>query len=162
MQNIENLRIENEGAFSQSPEPIGFFNFGISYLTVARNSCGLDIRFSDPVEFLFSHAAELFFKADLLRHLEITEIKKKYGHRLEHLYRDTSEEFKEKFCRKKNFLELVKYLNEGHSGKDVRNRYLVVGSRKALPVGIISDYFEYFTDNDRKWLLSHFCKASKK
>lgn len=141
--------------------PIGLYNYGVAYFDTARAALAskAQIRFGGPIEFLCAHGLELVFKADLLRSIALSELKSKYGHRLEAMYSDLSPEFVQQFALGDAQSEVVRYLAEGHSSPDFENRYLRTGFKTVIEPDNLLGHLSMFHSNNRSWLIDHFGSA---
>ena len=141
--------------------PIGFYNYGVSYLDTARAALesGTSIRFSGPLEFLCAHGLELIFKADLIRTQSLDDVRKQYGHSLTELFSACSDTLKNHFQMDDAFEEIVEFLAYGHSQKPFENRYLRTGFRSIIEPAVILHHLNKLTTDDRQWLLRHFGDA---
>lgn len=136
---------------------IGYYNFGVALLDVARLArTGTQIiRFSDPIEFNYDHGLELILKADQRRSASSTKINTRFGHSLITLRNALSPEFRTFFELESGFDRAIDYLDQGHSG-DFRNRYLRIGTRRVLPFECIELALVRIRSDDREGLIKLF------
>jgi hypothetical protein len=144
-------------------DPIGLYNFGVSYLDTARAavSSGWQLMFDDPIEFLCAQGLELIFKADATRTQSQEAVRKKFGHDLLALRENLTQEFLDAFEIDQQIDSVIQYLSIGHSGPNWRNRYLETGSYQGpLSVEQLLSPLDRFNTENRSWLIDHYRNCS--